>query len=79
MEALILACDAFKRITEDRRLVPEPSFEKPGCERSHRIARATLASVAASLAGFAVIAVALTLLTGRCFCSAVEIAVSGNM
>ena len=62
MEALIIASDAFKRITEDRRLVPKPPFEEPDYERRDKTSRRTLASVAASFAGFAVVAVAFSLL-----------------
>lgn len=62
MEALIVASDAFKRITEDRRLVPRPAIEEPAYERGDKSARSTLASVVASTACIAVIAVALSLL-----------------
>ena len=59
MEALALASDAFKRITEDQRLVPKPAFEETGHVPSHKNARSILASVAGSIA---VVAVALSFL-----------------
>jgi hypothetical protein len=62
VEALIIASDAFKRITEDRRLVPKAAFEEPSRVKSDKSARTTLVSVAASLAGFVVVAIALSLL-----------------
>ena len=62
MEALALASDAFKRITEDRRLVPKPAFEETGNVPSYKTVRSTLASVAASLAVIAVVAIALNVL-----------------
>ena len=59
MEALALASDASKRITEDRRLAPKPPFEENGYVPSHRSARSTLASVAVSLVVIVVVAIAL--------------------
>ena len=62
VDALILASDAFKRITEDGRLVPKPAFEETGHAPRYKSAGSTLSFVAGSLAVIAVVAVAFSFL-----------------